>query len=380
MRNPTRLMRLVAAAVLLCWPLSAEALTANQLLERVEGAVVSVRALGTGGESVGAGSGVILPSGRIVTSCRRIDTALTWRLDQEGRSVAAVLIAVDQAGDLCLFEPAVSIGTPARAEPGRLRQGNPVHAVGRPRGLHAALVSGRVIRPGNGRTTPIVTTAPVSPGANGGGLFNRRGRLVGLITLDRDKDHWLALPVARALALDPAGSPLAAAAGSPDWHKQAVILEESGDWSGLLAWCRRWTAAETKHADAWFSLGTAYSQLGRTPAALDAYRRTVRLDQQHADAWFNLGLTYGRLGRHHDAITALRRTLKTDPADADAWYQLGIAYLATANRETARAVATELERLDPARAARLRLQAGMDVPRTKNGQPSPAGRQAGAPH
>ena len=102
-----------------------------------------------------------------------------------------------------------------------------------------------------------------------------------------------------------------------------MALELSGDWSGLLAWCRRWIKAEAKRADAWFALGTAYSRLGRTPAAIDAYRHTLRLDPQHVDAWFNLGLTYGRVGRHRDAIAALRHTLKIDPADVEAWSQLG---------------------------------------------------------
>ena len=46
----------------------------------------------------------------------------------------------------------------------------------------------------------------------------------------------------------------------------------------------------------------------------------------------------------------------------EAWSQLGQAYLATGNRETARAVAVELERLDPERATGLRQQAGMGAP------------------
>lgn len=362
MHHPVWLIEVVAATVLL-WPTSpAAALTADQLLDRVQGAVVSVRAFDAGGAPAGAGSGVVLPSGRVVTSCRRIDTATAWRVGLQGRSTAAALIAADRAGDLCLFEPADPIGTPARPKMVRLRQGTTVYAVGRPRGLEAAASPGQVIRAGDGRTTPIMTTAAVSPGADGGGLFDRRAGLVGLLTLEREGDHWLVRPVARALALDPGQGLPAPADKKPDWQERAMALELSGDWSGLLAWCRRWIKAEAKRADAWFALGTAYSRLGRTPAAIDAYRHTLRLDPQHVDAWFNLGLTYGRVGRHRDAIAALRHTLKIDPADAEAWSQLGQAYLATGNRETARAVANELERLDPERAIGLRQQAGMSAP------------------
>ena len=66
--------------------------------------------------------------------------------------------------------------------------------------------------------------------------------------------------------------------------------------------------------------------------------------------------------KERDAIAAMRHTLKIDPADVEAWSQLGQAYLATGNRETAQAVANELERLDPERATGLRQQAGMSAP------------------
>ena len=121
MHHPVWLIEVVAATVLL-WPTSpAAALTADQLLDRVQGAVVSVRAFDAGGAPAGAGSGVVLPSGRVVTSCRRIDTATAWRVGLQGRSTAAALIAADRAGDLCLFEPADPIGTPARPKMVRLR-------------------------------------------------------------------------------------------------------------------------------------------------------------------------------------------------------------------------------------------------------------------
>jgi hypothetical protein len=327
---------------------------------------------------VGAGSGVVLPSGRIGAGCRQLDTAGAWRIGQDGHSTAAVLVAADRDGRLCLFAPADPIGTPSRPRLGRLRPNATVYAVGRPRGLEATGTPGRVIRAGDDRTTLILTTAAVSPGADGGGLFDDQGRLAGVVSLERQDGHWLARPVAQLLALDSAPAPAVAAEAKPDWPGRAMVLEQSGDRDGLLAWCRRWTAAEATSADAWFALGTAYSLLGRSSAAIDSYRRTVRLDPRHVDAWFNLGLTYGRLGRHRDAIAALRRTLEIDPADAEAWSQLGLAYLAAGNRESARAVAGELAGLDPERAADLRRRAGLDPPPADSHR-HPAGVQGVAP-
>jgi hypothetical protein len=288
MRDPVRLIALLLAT--LCWPTApAAALNPDQLLDRVGPTVVTVRAF-AGGALVGAGSGVVLPSGRVVTSCRRIDTATAWRIGQDGHSTAAVLVAADRDGRLCLFAPADPIGTPSRPRLGRLRPNATVYAVGRPRGLEATGTPGRVIRAGDDRTTLILTTAAVSPGADGGGLFDDQGRLAGVVSLERQDGHWLARPVAQLLALDSAPAPAVAAEAKPDWPGRAMVLEQSGDRDGLLAWCRRWTAAEATSADAWFALGTAYSLLGRSSAAIDSYRRTVRLDPRHVDAWFNLGL------------------------------------------------------------------------------------------
>ncbi|MBP7518349.1 MAG: serine protease [Desulfobulbus sp.] len=382
MRDPVRLIALLLAT--LCWPTApAAALNPDQLLDRAGPAVVTVRAF-AGGASVGAGSGVVLPSGRIGAGCRQVDTAGAWRIGQDGHSTAAVLVAADRDGRLCLFAPADPIGTPSRPRLGRLRPNATVYVVGRPRGLEATATPGRVIRAGDGRTNPIQTTAAVSPGADGGGLFDDQGRLAGVASLERQDGHWLARPVAQLLALDStpalgsAPAPAAGAEAGPDWPGRAMVLEQSGDREGLLAWCRRWTAAEASSADAWFALGTAYSLLGRSSAAIDSYRRTVRLDPRHLDAWFNLGLTYGRLGRHRDAIRALRRTLEIDPADAEAWSQLGLAYLAAGNRESARAVAAELAGLDPERAADLRRRAGLDPPPADSHR-HPAGVQGVAP-
>ncbi len=334
MRDPVRLIALLLAT--LCWPTApAAALNPDQLLDRAGPAVVTVRAF-AGGASVGAGSGVVLPSGRIGAGCRQVDTAGAWRIGQDGHSTAAVLVAADRDGRLCLFAPADPIGTPSRPRLGRLRPNATVYVVGRPRGLEATATPGRVIRAGDGRTNPIQTTAAVSPGADGGGLFDDQGRLAGVASLERQDGHWLARPVAQLLALDStpalgsAPAPAAGAEAGPDWPGRAMVLEQSGDREGLLAWCRRWTAAEASSADAWFALGTAYSLLGRSSAAIDSYRRTVRLDPRHLDAWFNLGLTYGRLGRHRDAIRALRRTLEIDLADVSL-VLLGLAYLAAGN-------------------------------------------------
>ena len=65
-----------------------------------------------------------------------------------------------------------------------LRVGERVYSVGSPSGLERTLGEGiiSVWRPAkNGRF--VQTTAPISPGSSGGGLFDRSGNLIGVKTI-----------------------------------------------------------------------------------------------------------------------------------------------------------------------------------------------------
>jgi len=71
---------------------------------------------------------------------------------------------------------------------GGLRVGDQVFAIGSPFGLQNTVTSGIVSyvdRPGEGGVPMIQTDAPINPGNSGGGLFDLRGRLVGIPTAIR---------------------------------------------------------------------------------------------------------------------------------------------------------------------------------------------------
>src|SRR6185503_1595669 len=97
---------------------------------------------------------------------------------------AASLGMADERFDLCrlhvpgLQAPSVGIGSVES-----LRTGQKVFAIGAPQGLDLTISEGivsslREVPDG----TVIQTTAPLSPGSSGGGLFNAAGQLVGITT------------------------------------------------------------------------------------------------------------------------------------------------------------------------------------------------------
>lgn len=85
-----------------------------------------------------------------------------------------------------------------------------VYAVGAPRGLDFSISGGLVsqLREEAGSAAPLIQTdTAISPGSSGGGLFDTKGRLVGLTTFGyRDSEGLnFAVPIEWALELIPDG-------------------------------------------------------------------------------------------------------------------------------------------------------------------------------
>jgi S1-C subfamily serine protease len=105
----------------------------------------------------------------------------------------------DEERDLCrltvqgLQAPVIPMGSVKE-----LKTGQRVFAIGAPQGLELTISEGIVssLRP-VGDSVMIQTSAPVSPGSSGGGLFDASGRLVGIVTFQHRFGQNLnfALPV-----------------------------------------------------------------------------------------------------------------------------------------------------------------------------------------
>jgi putative serine protease PepD len=152
---------------------------------RVAPTVVQVRTSGSA-----QGSGVILaPSGLIVTNNHVVEAGGSVSVvTSDGRTVPAEIVQSDARQDLAILRPqgAVPPGAEMSEEPDAgLRQGDRVFAIGSPFGLSNTVTAGVVSAVG--RTNPegvpmVQIDAPINPGNSGGGLFDLRGRLVGIPT------------------------------------------------------------------------------------------------------------------------------------------------------------------------------------------------------
>jgi serine protease Do len=163
---------------------AARPLGAEELFARTAPSVVRVNALSGTGESVAFGSGVVVDSATVVTNCHVARRGVALKVKHLAEQFDATVATADEAHDLCklsvpgLSAPAVTLGRVAS-----LRVGQKVYAIGSPQGLDLTLSDGMVssLREGPDGTF-VQTTAPISPGSSGGGLFDETGTLVGIVT------------------------------------------------------------------------------------------------------------------------------------------------------------------------------------------------------
>jgi serine protease Do len=182
-------MRATPLLLLAALWLPAHALEPSQVFDKVSPSVWIVRTFDGAERPVGQGSAVVIGPGKVVTNCHVLAKSKVVMVRRRNVMFEAKLEHADAPRDLCILQiegftaPAVAMrGT------GDLKVGEKAFAIGNPRGfevtLSEGLVSGLRGEWSDGSHV-IQTTAPISPGSSGGGLFDAEGRLVGITTFSR---------------------------------------------------------------------------------------------------------------------------------------------------------------------------------------------------
>lgn len=183
----------------LALPAGAAELTAAEVFRVASPSVVVVHGVDQAGARVAQGSGVVIAPEVVVTNCHVFSAAFSAVVVRGTHRFPATLRHADVDRDLCSFAaPGLAAPAAAIGSTQELEVGSPVYAIGAPQGLSLTLSDGLLsgLR-GIGDGDLLQITAPISPGSSGGGLFDARGRLIGITTMYLDKSQQLnfAVPV-----------------------------------------------------------------------------------------------------------------------------------------------------------------------------------------
>jgi hypothetical protein len=130
------------------------------------------------------GSAVAVAEHLLLTNCHVVKERSFIRILQDKTVAAASLVAADPAADRCLIKSDGAALEPVAGVRAfdDLAVGERVFAVGAPRSLERTLSEGLISGLRHDRTKGdlVQTSAPISPGSSGGGLFDDRGNLVGI--------------------------------------------------------------------------------------------------------------------------------------------------------------------------------------------------------
>lgn len=347
----------VCIIVLLGWivtgffPGSSFAVTPEKIFQQAAPSVVVIEVSDQNGKGISLGSGVVIAHGQVVTNCHVIENGDKVLLRQGQKTWSASLRYRDNERDLCQLEASGLESPPARLLDGKLATGQRVYAIGAPQGLELTISEGLIssLRDVDAMRY-IQTTAAISPGSSGGGLFDSSGRLIGITTfyVAEGQNLNFALPVEWIADLPKrdVSVPIASTNESmdtpldglrlgppegesvPDWN-HAMTLTRDEDWTGLLAHAKKWTRAHPKDSSAWESLGEAHLNLDQGAEAIPAFQEANRIKPVYKWAWLRwcqLGEAYSKDNQLDKAIHAYQKALRLRPKTTKAWIGLGNAY------------------------------------------------------
>jgi cytochrome c-type biogenesis protein CcmH/NrfG len=356
----------------------------QELFAQVSGSIFVVEVVTQSGILIAQGSGVAVAPDRVVTNKHVVIEGEKIIVIQGEKTRSAKVLKLSPRFDLCLLEvPGLNSDVqPAIRSLESLTVGERVYAIGAPRGLELTLSDGLLSGIRRDETGPVIqTSAPISPGSSGGGLFDGAGKLIGITTFTLRDSQELNFAIASQgiaeLTQQPPSATGQAWVGVGDQFMASATITDfappplPSDLEGQRLWSQRmeremlplrvkWIKATRAYREALafqpddsgvlVKLGTAYAYLDAKDDASDAFRRAVSLRHGDSSVWFEIGRAYERMNDREDSLKAYQEAIHIQPDDASIWIAKANALAPDRRLEIAEALKTA-EELKPSNSA-----------------------------
>jgi S1-C subfamily serine protease len=260
--------------------------------------------------------------------------------------------------------------------------GERVYAIGAPEGLELTFSEGVVssLRETEG-VHIIQTSAPISPGSSGGGLFDAQGNLIGITTFQLKEGQSLnfALPGEWVSALLDSGTNVAGGSSSAEidarleskaWLEIGLDAVKKEDYDVAVHSFHMCTdLAQADAPRAWLELG----QIGEMAAGMNSppdafkswlnqvrtspeqaqaetiadFEKAIELKPDYGEAWLELARVHDERKEYGQAIAAAKEATHFAARNWIAWLVLGTSYTDTASYSEAIRALQEAEKVAP---------------------------------
>ena len=340
-------------------------LSSVDIFQKVSPSVFVVEALGQNGESLDLGSGVAIAPNLLLTNCHVIEGGSSLRIRRGKQTWGGRPVEAAPNHDLCGIRPSGLTLQPVEVRPSSgLATGEHVYAIGSPEGLELTFSEGVISSLREEHNTRIIqTSAAISPGSSGGGLFDAQGNLVGITTFQLKEGQslnfalpgeWISETLTSSTEADAKSSarPSDSELESRAWL--AIGLDAANKETYDLAVHSFRKCADLKQRDAsraWLELGRLGEKAADLSSASDEYRawlrehqwsaqevqrkaiaafeNAVELKPDNAEAWFALAGAHAKRKEYDEAIPAAKEATRLAPSDWRSWLVLGNCYIET---------------------------------------------------
>ncbi|MBX9947103.1 MAG: serine protease, partial [Reyranella sp.] len=153
-------------------------LRAEQVFEKAAGAVYKVKA------DKRIGSAVAVSASDLLTNCHVVGDRTEVVLVRDRKELTATVVSMNVNADRCVLRTAAKLPTWVGVRPyDDIKVGERAISIGTPHGLELTVAEGIVSSKRSHNASRLIqTSAPISPGSSGGGLFDAEGQLLGITT------------------------------------------------------------------------------------------------------------------------------------------------------------------------------------------------------
>jgi hypothetical protein len=318
-----------------------ETIDLKALAKKARPAVMLLVVSDADGKEIATGTGFLVSSdGKLITNHHVIEGGASAVAKAENGGLFPVegVLADDPKNDLILLKlegkdlPFLTLSTNSIVD-----VGSRIAVIGSPLGLEGTLSEGIVSAVREQFLSDIrllQITAPISSGSSGSPVLNAKGEVIGVVSSLMRGGQALNFAVSSQgitmlllASFHDKSFPLRrlAVTSDSDWFA-AFQARSGGDYVQELKHAEALVRRYPDDAEAWVTLGIAYTEAGSTQQAISAYQQGFKLEPDSPYAGGFLLIACQKAKRWDDAIAVCRQLIKLKPDDANAWSDLGLTY------------------------------------------------------